>query len=130
MCAHAVRVAVEELPGVDSVHVSLNDGYADIALGLQNAITVEQVRQVIRKNGFSPRQARVRVRGIVTQRDSTFLLMLPSGASFALFGTGEPIERIEAMVGSPVTIDGEVPASTGDAAVETGLRVVRISQPG
>jgi len=52
-----VRVAVRKLDGVRSVTVSLNDGYADILLTSQNTVTVERIREAIRRNGFSPREA-------------------------------------------------------------------------
>ena len=52
-----MRVAVRKLDGVRSVTVSLNDGYADILLASQNTVTVERIREAIRRNGFTPREA-------------------------------------------------------------------------
>ena len=126
MCAHAVRVALQEIPGVDSVRVSLNDGYADIALAESNTVTVEQVRSAIRKNGFSPREARVRVRGAVARRDSTLLLRLPGGASFRLLGSAPVLEPLKPMEAAQVTVEGDVPASEDATTVELLLQVRRI----
>ena len=63
-----MRVAVRKLDGVRSVTVSLNDGYADILLASQNTVTVERIREAIRRNGFSPREALVRVSGTVVRQ--------------------------------------------------------------
>lgn len=121
-----MRVAIEKIPGVDSVKVSLNGGYADIYLAEANAVTVEQVRNAIRKNGFSPRETRLRVRGTVARRDTTLLLRLPHGASFKLLGPREAVERLGAMEGSWVTLVGELSASESATLVGPGLQVLRI----
>lgn len=47
-----MRVAVQKLEGVEEVEVSLNEGYAEIALAPRSGVTVEGVRRVIRDNGF------------------------------------------------------------------------------
>lgn len=56
MCAHAVRVALERLDGVESVTVSLEEGVAVVRLTDENEVSVATVRQVVRDNGFSPKQ--------------------------------------------------------------------------
>lgn len=121
-----MRVAVEKIPGVDSVEVSLNEGYADIALAGTNAVTVEQVRSAIRKNGFSPRETRLRVRGTVARRDTTIVLRLPHGASFRLLGAEETVERLGAMEGSWVTLVGELSASESATSAGPALQVLQM----
>lgn len=124
-----MRVAVEKIPGVDSVEVSLNEGYADVALAESNAVTVEQVRSAIRKNGFSPRETRVQVRGTVARQDTALIIRLPHGTSFSLLGPGEEVERLAAMEGSRVTLVGDLPASESATAALPALRVLRIEAP-
>ncbi len=60
MCAHAVRVALERLDGVEAVTVSLEEGVAAITLVEENEVTVSTVRRVVRDNGFSPKQTELR----------------------------------------------------------------------
>lgn len=121
-----MRVAVEKIPGVDSVEVSLNEGYADIALAETNAATVDQVRNAIRKNGFSPRETRLRVRGTVERQDTTLVVRLPHGVSFRLRGSEEEVERLGAMEGYRVRLVGELPAPESATGDWRALRVIRI----
>ena len=120
-----MRVAVQKLDGVRSVAVSLNDGYADIVLASQNAVTVERIREAIRRNGFTPREARVRVSGTVVRRGEQLLLEVAgSGTAFLLAGSPEALERLaHAAGGSPVTLDGTVPESQRGSTMPLLLRV-------
>lgn len=62
-CAFAVRGAIRKLPGVASVDVSLSKGLAVIQLKPGNTLTPEQLWETVRKNGFTPKEASVSVRG-------------------------------------------------------------------
>jgi hypothetical protein len=53
------------LPGVESVEVSLGKGLAAIKLKPGNTLTPEQLWGTVRKNGFTPKEASVSVRGSV-----------------------------------------------------------------
>lgn len=63
-----MRVAVRKLEGVESVDVSLERGAATIALRPGNRITLPQLRQIIRNNGFTAKDATVTVIGTVIER--------------------------------------------------------------
>jgi uncharacterized protein GlcG (DUF336 family) len=63
-----VRVAVRKLDGVESVNVSLERASAAIALRPGNRVTLPQLRQIIRNNGFIAREATVTVTGTVIER--------------------------------------------------------------
>lgn len=54
---------LKALPGVRNVKVSLNDGYAELALDGGATTSLADIRHTIRKNGFTPRQAQVRIEG-------------------------------------------------------------------
>lgn len=62
-CAHGVQKNLMKLDGVSNATVSLNDGYARIELGDDNAVSLERIREVVRENGFTPKQASVVVAG-------------------------------------------------------------------
>jgi copper chaperone CopZ len=64
-----VSVAVKKVNGVQDVKVSLNEGSADIKLKDGNKVGVEQIRDIIRKNGFTPKDAEVKVAGKVIERN-------------------------------------------------------------
>jgi copper chaperone CopZ len=58
-----VRVAIQKLPGVESVQVSLERASTDIQLRAGNSITLQQLRAIIRNNGFPTKSAVVTVDG-------------------------------------------------------------------
>ena len=109
MCAHAVRVAVENIEGVEAAEVSLNEGYADITLAPDNTITVERIREVIRKNGFTPREAHVRARGtVVSHANSLAFDVSGSGESFRVTGSDATLAQLTALGGETVTVEGVI----------------------
>jgi hypothetical protein len=58
-----VRVAMQKVPGVTSVKVSLNDGLTVLDLAPENSVTLGNLRQIIRNNGFVTNEAQVVARG-------------------------------------------------------------------
>ncbi len=63
-----MRVAVRKLPGVESVNVSLERASTDIQLRPGNSITLEQLRRIIKNNGFTAKEATVTVVGKLIER--------------------------------------------------------------
>jgi hypothetical protein len=61
-----VRVAMQKVPGVSAVRVSLNEGLTVIDLKPENTVTLAGLRQVIRNNGFVTKSAEITARGIVS----------------------------------------------------------------
>jgi hypothetical protein len=70
---------MKKLPAVANVRVSLNEGLTIVDLKPDNAMTLTELRQIVRKNGFATREAAVVARGAVT----------PGGLGFVVAGTGE-----------------------------------------
>lgn len=135
MCAHAVRVAVEKIPGVDSARVSLNEGYADIHLAPENTVTVERIRETIRNNGFTPKETRIRVTGVVTKREEepalevgvrevTFLLVAHPDAETRV------VELARTSPDREVTVEGVVPETAQGAKGPLALEVLRFAVSG
>lgn len=121
MCAHAVRVAVQEIPGVESVDVSLNRGLAVIRLARENRVSVEQLRDAIRDNGFTPKGAEVRVAGKVVERDGRPALAIPGQEIPFLLadhpdGEGKTEELLRVAGDGTVLVEGRV--SAGKSTVE------------
>jgi hypothetical protein len=56
------------LAGVEAVDVSLERATADIRLRPGNAISLPQVRQIIKDNGFTSKEATVSVAGTLIER--------------------------------------------------------------
>lgn len=83
-CAHAMERRLQQLEGVDSVRVSLNEGRAWLWLHPDNRLTLQMIRQAIWDAGFAAREAVVRVQGELVSSQDSWLLHLPSGQVFRL----------------------------------------------
>lgn len=78
-CAAGVEKGLSKLHGVTSVRVSLNDGRAVIALVSDSRTTLAQIREVIRHNGFTPRDARATLVGLLVREGNQLLLDTGTG---------------------------------------------------
>jgi len=64
-----VSVALKKVNGVESVDVSLEKGEADMKLQPGNQVRIEKVRDIIRANGFTPKDAEATIAGRLTERN-------------------------------------------------------------
>lgn len=77
-CAHGVKIGLEKLEGVEQAQVSLNDGYTSLTLAADSSVTLEEIRQVIRDNGFTPKDAIVVMIGRVEHGTGDQLVLTTS----------------------------------------------------
>ena len=75
-----MSVAVRKLSGVESVDVSLEKASADIRLKPGNTITLPQLRELIKTNGYPTKDAHVEARGRFVDRNGTIVLDLLNGS--------------------------------------------------
>lgn len=124
-CAYGIEKGLKELDGVASVTVSLNDGYAEVQLDEQNTVTLAAIREVILKNGFTPKAAQVRIRGRLTYKDGSDELVLETtGALFRLTATAAALPAPESFFGRVVEVIGTVPAAGAEHIRITAVRAV------
>lgn len=111
-----MRVVVEKIEGVRNVKVSLKEGVATIHFAPANRVTLAKIREAVRKNGFTARDAEVTVAGAlvphgdtltlaVSGTDDVFVLQDAPGAA----GTVAQLRRRGA--GARVVVTGQVPAA-------------------
>lgn len=62
---------MQKVPGVASVKVSLNDGLTILDFASDNTVTLAQLRQIIRNNGFVTNESRIVARGTVTNSNGS-----------------------------------------------------------
>jgi copper chaperone CopZ len=72
-----VRVVVGKIEGVQSVKVSLKEGVATIQFAPSNRVTIARIREAVRSNGFTAREAEVRVAGSLVERGDSLTLVVP-----------------------------------------------------
>lgn len=117
-----MSVALKKIEGVDTVKVSLNQGLAEVTFKPGTRATVEQVREVVRRNGFTPKVADIRVVGQLVQHGGKPALAV-SGTDAVYLLADHPqaagkIEELQrAARDQPVLVSGHVPES---AAAKTG----------
>jgi hypothetical protein len=113
-----VSVVVGKIEGVQSVKVSLKEGVATIQLAPGNRVTLSRIRDAIRSNGFTAREADVRIAGSLVARGDTVVLVVPgTRESFvledALGSTGVVAELRRRVAGQHVVVTGQVPRPRG-----------------
>jgi hypothetical protein len=60
---------MKKVDGVQTVRVSLNDGLTILDLKPGNVVTLAKLRQVIKNNGFVPKEAQIVARGSTSVAD-------------------------------------------------------------
>ncbi|MCU1283685.1 MAG: cation transport ATPase [Acidobacteriales bacterium] len=109
MCAHAVRVAMKSVKGVETVEVSLNKGLATMNLKPGNSVAMKQLLEAISKNGFTTKQSKVTANGVIVSESGTLKLkVFGSNDTFTL--TGEPaiLDQARKLVGKNVLATGTI----------------------
>jgi hypothetical protein len=69
-----VSVAIKKIPAVSLVRVRLNDGLTIVDLKPGNTLTLAELRQVIKRNGFVSKEATAIARGRVAGDDTAFVV--------------------------------------------------------
>jgi hypothetical protein len=77
-------VALLKLAGIESAEVSLKTATADIRLKPDNRITMAQLREVLKKNGYPTRDAQIEARGKVVEGGGRRILDLMNGSTMEL----------------------------------------------
>ena len=112
MCAHAVRVAIERLDGVESVEMSLNEGRAAIRLAAENGVALSAIRRTVEQQGFTPREAIVEAAVRVFVQHGRLRLQVPGADEiYDVSSSGE--SGLETEIGSVVLITGRIPVPKG-----------------
>ena len=81
-----MSVAIKKVDGVESVDVSLEKAIADIRLTPGNAITLAELRRIIRHAGYPTKDASIEARGTVVDRNGKPALDLNNGSFLELAG--------------------------------------------
>jgi copper chaperone CopZ len=129
-CAHGVEKGLSKIDGVKDVSVSLNDGYALVRLEPDNAVTLEQIRLVIRENGFTPKDAAVVVSGTLTRADDQLVLVGGANTSrqFSLVASPDAQSAWRQLQALPQSAMVEIEARAGESDT-TRLSVLTVKRP-
>lgn len=129
-----MRVAVLKLSGVESVNISLERAITDVQLKPGNSITLDQLRTIIKNNGFTTRETTVTVVGMLIERAGQPTLEV-TGTNTEMIVAADPKqpaifkqvqERLRTKPGTPARLTGTV-ESTADS--RDRLKVQAMSEP-
>lgn len=120
---------MNKVQGITSVNVTLKRGVAHMELAAGNAVSLPQLRRIIKDAGYVAREAIVTVRGTVTQQNGDYLLAV-TGTSTSVRLTADPAARsafaeLSRIVGGgkPVEIVGTIEAPDDAAKKVDTLRL-------
>ena len=131
-----MRVAVQKLSGVESVNVSLERASTDIQLRPGNSITLEQLRSIIKNNGFTAKDATVTVVGKLIERGgqpalevtgtNTVMLIVADPKQPAMFKRVQ--DRLGAKPAPTIRLEGVV-ESRADSPDRIAVQAVSEDKP-
>jgi len=81
---------MKKVPAVSQVRVTLKDGLTILDLNVDNTVTLAQLRQIIKNNGFVSKDVSVVARGTPAADNKTFVV---SGTKEQLATTSPPTQR-------------------------------------
>jgi copper chaperone CopZ len=116
-----VGVAIKKIEGVKSVEVSLNQGLARVYMKSDNKVTLQQLRKAIETRGFTPKEAKVKVKGKVVESDGVHQLEVTGTRDkFKIKCAGkEDSHEISIQTGEPTLMEGLIPAQDKDKPSNT-----------
>src|SRR5205809_7121929 len=128
-CAYAVRGALKKVAGIESVEVSLNKGLAAVKLKAGNTVQPQELWEVVHKNGFTPKEARVVVRGAVGISPQLQLKVSGSNQVLKLTGDAKVVQEAAKQDGKTVMAEGSLkPGKDLKAAVPLEVRSITPAQ--
>jgi hypothetical protein len=120
-----VSVSIKKIAGIDSVNVTLNRGLVSIKLKPQNRVTLEEVREAIEHDAFTPKDARVVAVGkFISEGGNTRFEISGSNETFPVART--PHQSWQEQVGQVLTVNGLILAPTSRGKSGT-LQITDIS---
>ncbi len=73
-CAYGLERGLKKMDGLEKVQVSLNDGKAYLELAENNSLSLKQIQEEVKKNGFSAKKAEVVIEGKLIKNNNNFQL--------------------------------------------------------
>ncbi len=128
-CAYAVRGALQKFSGVEKVDVSLNKGLATVTLKPGNTVRLHEVWEAVRRNGFTPKETKVVLRGEILTGTKTDLKVAGTNEVYGLLPDAkapQAMDEVRRHAGKALTLEGILEPSkdskTAVPLIVTGIR--------
>src|SRR5690625_4950533 len=97
---------MKRLNGVQKAELDLNSGEARLVFSGSHDTSLQQIQRSIIDGGFSPKEARIKIKGAVHNENGMWLLTTESGDRFIL--DTSDVDLSEAHAEKAITIEGIV----------------------
>lgn len=108
-CAHAIRVSMKGIPGVQTVDVDLNTGLVGVKLAPGNSAELRQFNQAVEKNGFTHKDAEVIARGKLSGTAAAPVLEVSGTADRYALSPAAAAADVAILLGKTVIVTGALP---------------------
>lgn len=105
-CAYGLERGLKKMEGLEKVKVSLNDGKAYLVLSENNSLSLRQIQEEVKKNGFSAKKAEVVIEGKLINKNGGFELQ--TGTETYIIANGSSDDLISKLKPGTVKIKGVV----------------------
>lgn len=90
-CAYGLERGLNKMDGIEKVRVSLNDGKAYLDLTASNNLSLKQIQEEVKVNGFSAKNAEVVLEGQLIKEDNTFKIRVNNEEYYFTSNTGQSV---------------------------------------
>ena len=105
-CAYGLERGLNKMDGLQNVRVSLNDGKAYLELSKNNSLSLSQIQEEVKKNGFSAKKAQITISG--TMKKENGLWVIETGQELFDISQHSPTELVQALTPGMAIVSGTV----------------------
>ena len=111
-CAHAIRVSMKGIQGVNTINVDLNTGLVAVTLAPLNTATMRQFNQAVEKNGFTHKAANITVRGTLSGTVAAPSLEVTGTQDHYALASNSTDINLSPLMGKQVLVVGVLPQAS------------------
>lgn len=103
-CAYGLERGLKKMDGLEKVQVSLNDGKAYLILAADNKLTLKKIQEIVKKNGFSAKNAEVTLSGQLVKKESEWQINV-NGETF-MVSSDTPADVLKSLKPGEIEVKG------------------------
>lgn len=120
---------MQKVDGVDTVVVTLKEGHARLTLKPGNKVTLNELRKLIERNGFTPRGATVTAEAeeVTSANGATQIRVTAANETFPIASATSDAARAELkqQAGKSFIVEGVIPAAKDNPTGAVEIKAVK-----
>ena len=115
-CAQSVDKTLKKLKGVETASFRMEDSTAVLQLKPGNSTPLEEIRDALKRLGYTPKEAKITVRGEARREGEKWLFRVAGGAAeyaLDLSGGQEIADQVRRSAGGAAIVEGSIAADRG-----------------